>query len=161
MTKIRTLTTIFALSGLLGACGSASSETAFGVDGAWSRPTPAKAVNGVIYMTINSDKNDILLAAEVPSSVARGAELHGSMLSDFATGGHHGGGNAPSGEAIQVEKFSLEAGKPLEFRPGGNHVMLIDLVKPLNLGTTFDLTLRFGSGRTLVIDVVVADNPPD
>lgn len=149
------------VAGLVAACGSDASTATFAVEAAWSRPTPSMATNGVIYMTVTTDVDDVLVAAEVPSSVALRAELHESMSSGAAGSGHHGGGDAESGEAAHVEEFAVTVGTPLVFEPGGNHVMLIDLVQPLAIGDRFSLTLRFESSRMLTTDVTVADNPPD
>jgi copper(I)-binding protein len=38
--------------------------------------------------------------------------------------------------------------------------MLIDVAEPLTRDTRFTVTLRFASGRSLDVPVVVADNPP-
>ena len=38
--------------------------------------------------------------------------------------------------------------------------MLTSLAAPLEVGTTFTLTLRLGSGRSATTEVVVANNPP-
>jgi hypothetical protein len=151
---------VLTLSGLIGACSSDASLTSFGVDNAWSRATPTGAVNGVVYMTVTTDEDDVLVEATAPSSVARKAELHSSMLHQAPGSGHHGRGTV-SGEAVQVDEFPVNAGTPLEFRPGGNHVMLIDLGGPLVLGMSFPLTLRFESGRTYTVNVVVANNQPE
>jgi copper(I)-binding protein len=42
-----------------------------------------------------------------------------------------------------VEKLPLPAGKAVELKPGGYHVMLMDLVQPLNEGDTVPLKLTF------------------
>ncbi|WP_201450604.1 copper chaperone PCu(A)C [Gordonia sp. YY1] len=36
----------------------------------------------------------------------------------------------------------------VELRPGGNHIMLMDLRQPIKAGDTVTLTLRFGDGST-------------
>jgi len=61
---------------------------------------------------------------------------------------------------VQVTQVDIDAGTSIEFRPGGNHIMLVDLARPLVLGDTFVATLRFASGRTLDVSVTVSDNPP-
>lgn len=150
-----------ALITLLATCVSDSAPAVLGVDGAWSRPTPAGASNGVVYLSVMTDADDALIAAETPPSIARAAELHSSMIPDAQGGGHHGGGDAVTDDtAAKVDGFPITVGTPLVFRPGGNHVMLVDLAGPLAAGDRFPLTLHFESGRQLVADVVVADNPP-
>lgn len=131
----------------------------FGASGAWSRPTPAGATNGVIYLTLTSDVRDALTGVDVPAGVARRAELH---TSDAAgSGGHqHGAAGGDTVTMKQVTEVAVDAGGTLAFRPGGNHIMLVDLARPLVRGGTFTATLRFTSGRALTVTVTVADNPP-
>ena len=42
-----------------------------------------------------------------------------------------------------VDKLALPAGKTVELKPGGYHVMLMDLAQPLKEGDTVPLTLTF------------------
>jgi copper(I)-binding protein len=138
-------------------CGPDTGELA--ATGAWARPTPASATDGVIYMTLTSDTPDGLVAVDVPGEVAAATELH---TSDAAAGGGHQHG-AVGGDMVTmtpVEEVPLEPGTDVEFRPGGNHIMLVDLREPLASGDTFVATLRFSSGRSIDTTVQVSDNPP-
>jgi copper(I)-binding protein len=116
----------------------------------------------VIYLTVSSDVADELVAAEVPASIAASAELHATMGGDGG-GGHSHGGDGGGGEMMsmgEVDSFPIASGETLTFAPGGNHIMLIDVAEPLTRDTRFTVTLRFDSGRSLDVPVVVADNPP-
>lgn len=147
---------------LIAACGSDAPTASFGAEGAWARPTPPGATNGVIYLTVSSDVADALVGAEVPTSIAASTELHATMGGDSG-GGHSHGGSGGDGEMMSmgaVESFPIVAGESLTFAPGGNHIMLIDVAEPLTRDTRFNVTLRFASGRSLEVPVVVADNPP-
>ena len=55
---------------LVAACGSDGPPASFAAEGAWARPTPPGATNGVIYLTVSSDVADALVGAEVPTSIA-------------------------------------------------------------------------------------------
>jgi copper(I)-binding protein len=59
-----------------------------------------------------------------------------------------------------VEFVDLPAGVAVELKPGGYHIMFIDLVKPLEVGTTISLTLVFEKAGEVVIDVPVLDEAP-
>lgn len=138
-------------------CGGDTSE--FAATGAWARPTPATATDGVIYLQLTSDVDDTLVGVDVPATVARTAELHASDAG--GGGGHlHGGGGGEMVTMTPVEDVAVAAGDTIEFRPGSNHIMLVDLAEPLALGDTFTATLRFSSGRSLATEVTVSDNPP-
>ncbi|MEF8731388.1 MAG: copper chaperone PCu(A)C [Candidatus Accumulibacter meliphilus] len=94
-------------------------------------------------MTIsNSGSSDRkLLQAESP--VARKAELH-THLNDQGMM-----------RMRQVADIEIKAGAQTELKPGGYHVMLLDLQQPLKEGDSVTLTLRFDDGSTKEIDAAV------
>jgi copper(I)-binding protein len=59
-----------------------------------------------------------------------------------------------------VEFIELPAGEAVELKPGGYHIMFIDLVKPLEVGTSIALTLVFENAGEITIDVPVLDEAP-
>jgi copper(I)-binding protein len=54
-----------------------------------------------------------------------------------------------------VDKLALPAGKAVELAPGGYHVMLMDLAKPLQEGDTVPLRLTFEdkAGKRSTVEV--------
>jgi copper(I)-binding protein len=139
--------------------GCGGDTEGFAATAAWARPTPATATDGVVYLKLSSDVDDTLVGVDVPATVARTAELHTSDAG--GGGGHmHGGGGGEMVTMTPVEDVAVAAGETIEFRPGGNHIMLVDLAEPLAIGDSFTATLRFSSGRTLAAEVTVSDNPP-
>jgi copper(I)-binding protein len=145
---------------LVAACGSASAGGELAASGAWARPTPAGATNGVVYLSVTSDTDDEIIAVEVPQTVAERAELH-MTTTDGGGAGHHGSGGGAPISMGEVEGVPIGAGSTVDFEPGGNHVMLIDVAEPLERGQRFTLRLTMTSDRTIETDVVVADNPPE
>jgi copper(I)-binding protein len=145
----------------LSACGSQGEiSTRLAAYSAWSRPTPAGADAGVVYLTVSTDVADALVGARVDDTVADSVEMHATTVESGGGAHSHGGGSAEVFSMGSVDQFELEDGESLVFEPGGNHLMLIDLAEPLELGDTYELVLEFSSGRQLVVDVTVADNPP-
>ncbi len=63
-----------------------------------------------------------------------------------------------------IERPELAACKPVELKPGGHHVLLMDLNRPLKPGEKIAVELRFetGDGRkfTLPLEAEVRMNPP-
>jgi len=53
----------------------------------------------------------------------------------------------------QVSKIDLPAGETVSLEPGGFHVMLLDLKKPIKEGETFEVTLSFAKGDEAVAEV--------
>jgi hypothetical protein len=93
----------------------------------WARATvPGQKVGGV-FMEIVSPRGARLTG--VASPVAGAAEVH-SMTMDGGTM-----------KMRAVEALDLPAGRPVKLAPGGYHVMLFDLKKPLVAGEKVPLTL--------------------
>ena len=57
----------------------------------------------------------------------------------------------------QPDGFTVPAGGSVELKPGGKHVMMIGLAKPLETGDEFELTLNFDNGESMTLTVPVAD----
>lgn len=98
------------------------------VEGAWARATvPGQQVGGV-YMTLTAADDSQLLGGASPA--ARAVEVH-EMVMD--------------GDVMRMrpmDALALPAGRAVELRPGGLHLMLIDLKAPLVAGASVPLTLR-------------------
>lgn len=60
----------------------------------------------------------------------------------------------------EVDHVDLMAGEPLELAPGGYHIMIIDLVAPLEVGNSISITLSFETAGDIVVDVPVLDEAP-
>jgi periplasmic copper chaperone A len=113
------------------------------VTGAWARSTPPGAGMGAIYLTIDngSVKSDRLLKLRTP--VAGQAEVHRTEVLDGIV------------RMREVAVLHVAAGERIEFKPGGHHVMLMGLKKPLVDGQVFDLELAFEVSGPRKVRVVV------
>lgn len=102
------------------------------VTDAWARATmPGQAVAGV-YLHVKSMLKGRLVG--VKSSSAKTAEIH-SMSQE--------------GGVMKMRKLDfldLPAGEAVALEPGGNHVMLFDIRKPLKVGERIKLTLVIEQG---------------
>ncbi len=96
------------------------------VKDAWVRGTvPAQKTTGA-FATITSSEPAKLVAVKSPA--AKTVEIHESMS--------HGG----MMHMQAVESVALPAGKAVTLAPGGYHVMLVGLAKPLKAGDKVPLT---------------------
>ena len=151
-----------------------ASETA-GVEivGAWARTSPMEVTLGAAYMTITSAVDDELTDVRVDPSIAATAEIHEmvmamssdttmAMSSDTTMSMSSDTTMMGSGEMVmqEVESIAIPAGEAVELKPGGYHVMLIDLVAPLEIGQEFDVVLTFANAGEVTVTVVVADEAP-
>ena len=108
---------------------------------AWARATPGGAQTAAAYMTMTAPAGDRLTGLSTP--VAQKADLH-SMTMD--------------GSVMRmrpVEVLDLPAGKPVALKPGGYHIMLTGLAKPLEAGQSFPLTLDFAKAGARQVTVTV------
>lgn len=80
---------------------------------------------------------------------------HGGTATTMAGGMGHGGSGMMTMKP--VESIELPADTEVVLEPGGLHIMLIDLVEPLKVGSSFDLTLRFEKAGTTTISVRVRE----
>ena len=94
------------------------------VDHPWSKPTPPLSEYGVAYFNVsNSGQNDdTLLEIKIPGEIARSASIHDVI---------HDGEMMRMREVTNGKK--IPAGSTIKFQPGGSHIMLEGLPKPLTL----------------------------
>ena len=139
MRRILIATTLFATLALGAHAQTASSLT---VDNAWARTTTPAAQSGAIYVTVNDHgAPDRLVGVSTP--VAGSAEVHETIH---------------DGDVMKmrpVTGLAISAGTPISMAPGGYHIMLTDLKRPLTSGQTFPLSLRFEKAGTVEATVTV------
>ena len=127
---------------LLAASPALGQKSGLEVTHAWSRPAPAGRV-GVVYLTVtDSGTPDRLTGANSP--IAEQVELHQSAtVNGVAT-------------MRPVDGVPVAPGTPAVLAPGGYHLMLRGLKRPLAAGQSFPLTLNFAKAGTLTTTVTVA-----
>lgn len=117
------------------------------VDDPWARTSAMSQSAGAVYMHLETNADDALLGASVDSGVAAAVEIHETTGDDDGMM-----------SMTPVDRIDLPAGEAVVLEPGGYHIMLLDLVEPLEIGTTFDLTLEFEVEGSRTIEVEVRDN---
>ena len=118
------------------------------VTGQWARQSPMATDMGAAYMTIESSAEDELIGASVDMSVAMMTEVHETVTVD--------GGM----KMQEVASIKVSPDQTIAMEPGGFHVMLMGLVKPLEIGQTIEVTLKFSKSGDKVIDVPVLEDAP-
>ncbi len=109
----------------------------------WSRASIMKARPSVAYLTIvnRGQRLDRLLAASSP--IAGKVIIHESTMSNGIMSMRH------------RNSLTIHSGKSVVLKPGGLHLMLSQLTKPLREGDRFELKLRFQRAGTITICVPV------
>ena len=112
------------------------------VEQAWTRADARAGGNGAVYLTLTARGTpDQLTGASTP--VAGMAMLHQTTTE---------GGVARMRE---VDGVALPAGQAVTLRPGGYHIMLMDLTRKLKPGDSFPLTLAFAKAPAASVTVSV------
>jgi copper(I)-binding protein/uncharacterized protein YcnI len=120
------------------------------VKDAWVRPTVAGQKSSGAYMKLTAKTTQRLVGISTP--VAGVAEVHEMKME----------GDVMKMRALPT--LDLPAGKTVELKSGGYHVMLMDLKQPLAAGGTVPLTLLFkdakGVESKLTLNATVAASAP-
>jgi copper(I)-binding protein len=116
------------------------------VDQAWARPTVPGQQGGGGFLSITSPASDRLLGGSTP--LAERFELHTMAMKGDVM------------EMRQLDAIDLPAGKTVEFKPGGLHVMFIGLKQPLAIGSKVPVTLKFEKAGEIKVEFDVMSRPP-
>jgi copper(I)-binding protein len=162
---------------LFAACGEEhSSGPAAGVEvvDVWARTSPSMTSLGAVYLKMSSQDGDELTDVSVDPSIAEVAELHEMVMADATDDSSmemtteapmddmSSTTEAMSEEMVmqEVESIVIDAGSTVELKSGSYHIMLIDIVKPLELGAKFDVTLTFAKAGKVTVSAEVRDEAP-
>lgn len=133
--------------------GGSTTAAKSGVDvtDVWTRVTAPTAKEGAVYMTITAADGDTLTKASVPTTIAGKTELHETTGGDAHSSMS---GDKISGEMQMkpVSSIEIPAGKAVELKPGGYHVMLLELADPIEEGETVPVTLEFEQAGTVKVE---------
>jgi periplasmic copper chaperone A len=109
---------------------------------AYARATAAGQPTGGGFMKlINAGSNDKLLS--VSAEVSKTVELHEMKMDGDVM------------KMRQIDGIDLQAGKTVELKPGGYHVMFIGLKAPLKAGDKFPVKLKFEKAGEVMVEVNV------
>lgn len=157
--------------------------------GAWARTSPAMTSAGAAYLKIanKGDVEDALISASVDPSIAGTVEIHETVAADDSggsgsmssttmdsgsmsstTAGSMDSGSmssttvagSPMMKMQPVDRIVVPASGSVSLEPGGYHIMLLELAKPLEMGSTIELTLKFENAGEVKVSAPVRDTPP-
>lgn len=113
------------------------------VENAWARATPGFSKNGGAYFTIRNSGKDEDRIVGVYAAISQKAEIHVHLNDKDIM------------RMLRVQSVDVPAGGKTVFEPGGRHIMLIGLHKPLKKGESFPLTLKFEKAGKKSFRVIV------
>ena len=133
MTSAKFSKAVLAFSMALTSMLALAQTAAVKVDGAWARATVQGQKGTGAFMSLTAKDGAQLIG--VSSPVAGVAEVHEMKM---------------EGDVMKmraVPSLDLPAGKKVELKPGGYHVMLMDLKAPLAKDSTVPVTLLFKDAK--------------
>jgi len=115
----------------------------------WAKTTIPGGSVSAAYMHIKSGKPLRLVKAESPLTPT--VELHNMAMKDGVM------------EMRAVDAVEIPANKLVDLKPGGFHIMLIKVNKPINKGDSVPLKLTFANAdkSTFTVDVVAKGQEKD
>lgn len=99
------------------------------IDDAWVRAGPAGQMTGAFMEIKSKGAADKLISAS--SDTAKATELHATQMKDGTMA------------MRQVQSMDIPADGELKLKPGGYHIMLIGLNRPLVAGETLPIKMKF------------------
>lgn len=131
-----------ALLFLVVGCGQEHTGDPIVVRDAWVRePPPRSPAAG--YLVIENRGGDPIALVAVATEAAAQAEIHVMEHRDDRM------------TMRQVSELQIPAGEEVALKPGGTHLMLMELRQPLRDGDEVELVLRFGDGTERRIQMPV------
>ena len=128
---------------LLSAC---TPKEGIEVRDAWMR-SAAQGENGAIYLIIQNYSETADALVSVSTDDAEVVELHASKMVN---------------DVMQMQMLSsvpLPPGQPVEFAPGGLHIMLVNLARTFEAGDTVEVTFQFQNAPDITLSVPVQIGP--
>ena len=99
------------------------------ISDAWVRANAPGQSVGAAYMTLNSPKDSTLVFVE--SDAAESVQIHSMTMDNGVM------------KMRMLEELTIKANMPEKLAPGGFHLMLFDLKKPLKAGENINFRLCF------------------
>ena len=141
------LSAVFIASILISAC---SKQDSIEIKNQWVRASNDVQDVSAAYMTIVSNEDTSLIA--IDSDVADVIEIHSMSMENGVM------------KMRMLDTLDLIADKPTELSPGGFHLMLFDLKKPLTAGKEAHFTLHFknkaGQEKTISVTSPIKAEAP-
>jgi periplasmic copper chaperone A len=111
----------------------------------WARATPKGAASGAAYMTITNNGKTPDKVSCVSSDAAAECQIHSMTMNNGVM------------QMRPVEGgLEIKPGETVMLKPGGFHMMLVNLKHPLEQGNTMKATLKFDSAGTVDVDYPIA-----
>jgi periplasmic copper chaperone A len=133
---------LWAVLALLSACWVMAQTSALNVQDAWVRQVPGLDV-AAVYLTLRNPTTKPITIVGVESSLASHAMIHETRTE---------GGQS---RMRPHEQLQVSAGQTVKLEPGGLHIMLHGVTRPVAIGQSVPLTLLLADGSKVQVAAVV------
>lgn len=134
--------TALTIAGFVGV--AMAEESTVVVEDAWARASIGMNRPGAAYMTVRNMGENTVILTGLRTDLAMMPEIHLTSTNDQGVSSM-----TPAGE------IEIAPGEVAALEPGGLHAMLMRLSRPMVEGETFALTLVFGDGDEITVDVPI------
>ena len=134
---------LIAAAAVLVAASSAALAGDIALDHPWSRATPTGAPVGAGYVTIKNTGSAADKLISATADVAGKVEIHEMTMADGVM------------KMRPIKGLKIPAGKSVELKPDGFHIMFEELKQPLKMGEVVKGTLTFEKAGTVPVEFKV------
>ncbi len=110
----------------------------------WARESLGASPNGAVFVVIHNPTQQDDKLISLSTSASEKAELHTHKQSDSGVM-----------SMVHISDLEITAGSHIEFKPGELHVMLVNLVKPLEPGMIIDVIFEFETSGEISVEIPV------
>lgn len=130
---------LMAMAGPLASSAEAADSEGNGarVEQAWARASIGTSRPAAAYVTVVNESDRAVTVTGASSPVAEKAEVHKTVK------------DGTTMKMVPAGPIEIPAGGRIEMKPGGYHIMLMNLKQAIGKGESLDLTLRFADGAQL------------
>jgi len=115
------------------------------VEDAYSREMPPTATNIAVYVTIRNVGSHGVSLESVSTDAAESAMIHRSTMANGMMTMEH------------VSELYIAPRENVRLEPGGVHIMLAGLRRPLRAGDLIRMNLNFSNGVVLRVDIPILE----
>ncbi len=109
----------------------------------WVRAMPPGSYMTAAYLSLENNAEESLKLISITSSAAKDCSIHETVIEDGMSRMH------------QLNAIELPPSTKISLQPGGMHIMLMELNKPLIKGESFPLQLEFSDGSVKKIELKI------
>lgn len=114
------------------------------VEDAWSRASIGTSRPGAAYMTLRNTGDEPVVVTGLSTDLAMMPMIHATATDEQGVS-----------RMTHMEELEIPAGEVVALAPGGLHLMLMDLQRPMVEGESFSLTVDFSDGERISVEVPI------